>query len=223
MSAAPGESTAIPGFLIRSSAATSDTGGIISQPGYSTSGWLPVSARSTVFAGLLQNNRYPDPFFSTNMRNVSTTDFSVPWWYRADVVLDSQTGLRTYVDFSGVLSKVGAYGFLRIALPLFPDAAAKFQTLLLLIALASILYGSAMAYTATHARLIAGSNWKMPPSAQPAQATGIPPVTMPGQGQATHRPQHWEIRRRRPSRGACSPRPAPGSGRPGTSASSPAS
>jgi NADH-quinone oxidoreductase subunit M len=58
--------------------------------------------------------------------------------------------------FSGVLSKVGAYGFLRIAMPLFPDAAAKFQTLLLLIALASILYGSAMAYTATHARLIAG-------------------------------------------------------------------
>src|SRR3954466_9588461 len=58
--------------------------------------------------------------------------------------------------FSGVLSKVAAYGFLRIALPLFPDAAAKYQTLLLLIALASILYGSAMAFTTTHARLIAG-------------------------------------------------------------------
>src|SRR3954464_10553605 len=58
--------------------------------------------------------------------------------------------------FSGVLSKVAAYGFLRIALPLFPDAAAKYQTLLLLIALASILYGSAMAFTTTQARLIAG-------------------------------------------------------------------
>jgi NADH-quinone oxidoreductase subunit M len=58
--------------------------------------------------------------------------------------------------FSGVLSKVGAYGFLRVALPLFPDAAARYQTLLLLIALASILYGSAMAFTATHVRLIAG-------------------------------------------------------------------
>src|SRR3954464_11183530 len=43
--------------------------------------------------------------------------------------------------FSGVLSKVGAYGFLRVALPLFPQASAKYQTLLLLIALASILYG----------------------------------------------------------------------------------
>src|SRR3954469_10446697 len=58
--------------------------------------------------------------------------------------------------FSGVLSKVAAYGFLRVSLPLFPDAAAKYQTLLLLIGLASILYGSAMAFTTTQSRLIAG-------------------------------------------------------------------
>src|SRR5436189_768902 len=43
------------------------------------------------------------------------------------------------VVLSGVLSKVGAYGFLRIALPLYPDAAVHFQELLLVIALASIL------------------------------------------------------------------------------------
>jgi len=58
--------------------------------------------------------------------------------------------------FSGVLSKVAAYGFLRIALPLFPDAAVQFQDLMLVIALASILYGSAMAFTTTEARLILG-------------------------------------------------------------------
>jgi len=58
--------------------------------------------------------------------------------------------------FSGVLSKVGAYGFLAIVLPLFPHAAAHFQTLLLLIALASILYGSLQAFSQTDARLIAG-------------------------------------------------------------------
>jgi len=58
--------------------------------------------------------------------------------------------------FSGVLSKVAAYGFLRVCLPLFPDAVVQFQTLLLLIALASILYGSAMAFTTTEARLILG-------------------------------------------------------------------
>jgi NADH-quinone oxidoreductase subunit M len=58
--------------------------------------------------------------------------------------------------FSAVLSKVAAYGFLRICLPLFPDASQHFQMLMLLVALASILYGSAMAFTTTHARLILG-------------------------------------------------------------------
>jgi NADH-quinone oxidoreductase subunit M len=58
--------------------------------------------------------------------------------------------------FSGVLSKVGAYGFLAIVLPLFPQAAAHFQVLMLVIALCSILYGSAVAFTQTDARLVAG-------------------------------------------------------------------
>jgi NADH-quinone oxidoreductase subunit M len=64
--------------------------------------------------------------------------------------------IEVLMVFSGVLSKVGAYGFLAIVLPLYPQAAAHFQTLMLLIALASILYGSAIAFTQTDARLIAG-------------------------------------------------------------------
>ncbi len=58
--------------------------------------------------------------------------------------------------FSGVLAKVGAYGFLRIVLPLYPAATVHFQDLVLVIALASILYGSVMAFTQTNVRLIAG-------------------------------------------------------------------
>ncbi|HEX2466775.1 MAG TPA: NADH-quinone oxidoreductase subunit M [Solirubrobacterales bacterium] len=57
---------------------------------------------------------------------------------------------------SGVLSKVGAYGFLRIVLPVYPDAAATFQEAVLVIGVASILYGSVMAFTQTNVRLIAG-------------------------------------------------------------------
>jgi NADH-quinone oxidoreductase subunit M len=64
--------------------------------------------------------------------------------------------IEVLMVFSGVLSKVGAYGFLAIVLPLFPQAAAHFQVLMLLIALVSILYGSAVAFTRTDARLIAG-------------------------------------------------------------------
>jgi NADH-quinone oxidoreductase subunit M len=58
--------------------------------------------------------------------------------------------------FSGILSKVAAYGFLRIALPVYPDAAVHFQELMLLIALASILYGSVLAFTTRDVRLILG-------------------------------------------------------------------
>ena len=64
--------------------------------------------------------------------------------------------IEVLMVFSGVLSKVGAYGFLAIVLPLFPQAAAHFQTLILLVALASILYGSAQAFSQTDARLIVG-------------------------------------------------------------------
>ena len=64
--------------------------------------------------------------------------------------------IEVLMVFSGVLSKVGAYGFLAIVLPLYPQAAAHFQTLMLLIALASIIYGSLVAFTQTDARLIVG-------------------------------------------------------------------
>jgi NADH-quinone oxidoreductase subunit M len=64
--------------------------------------------------------------------------------------------IEVLMVFSGVLSKVGAYGFLRVVLPLYPQAAAHFQTLMLLIALASIIYGSVVAFTQTDARLIVG-------------------------------------------------------------------
>jgi len=58
--------------------------------------------------------------------------------------------------FSGVLSKVGAYGFLAIVLPLMPKASVHYQTLMLVIGLCSIIYGSAMAFTQTNARLVIG-------------------------------------------------------------------
>jgi NADH-quinone oxidoreductase subunit M len=56
--------------------------------------------------------------------------------------------------FSGILSKVAAYGFLRIVLPLFPYASVHFQMLMLVIALTSILYATAVAFTTPDARLV---------------------------------------------------------------------
>ncbi len=101
--ASAGKGMPIPGFLIQSSSKVADDAAV-SRPGYATTGWYRVGARSTVFAGLLANKKYPDPFYSTNLKAATASDFTVPWWYRADLDLGTETGLHTSLDFSGVIS-----------------------------------------------------------------------------------------------------------------------
>jgi NADH-quinone oxidoreductase subunit M len=66
------------------------------------------------------------------------------------------TPLPVLVLLSGVLSKVGAYGFLRIVLPTMPDASQHFQELMIIVAVVSILYGSILAFSQDDARLVVG-------------------------------------------------------------------
>jgi NADH-quinone oxidoreductase subunit M len=66
------------------------------------------------------------------------------------------TPIPVLVLLSAVLSKVGAYGFLRIVLPLMPDASRHFQELMIVIAVVSILYGSVLAFSQDDARLVVG-------------------------------------------------------------------
>ena len=66
------------------------------------------------------------------------------------------TPIPMLVLLSAVLSKLGAYGFLRIVLPILPDAALFFQEALLVVAVVSIVYGSALAFTQDEARLVVG-------------------------------------------------------------------
>lgn len=56
--------------------------------------------------------------------------------------------------FSAILSKVAAYGFLRVSVPLFPYASAHFQTLMLIIAVVSILWATLVAMTTPDARMV---------------------------------------------------------------------
>ena len=58
------------------------------------------------------------------------------------------------VLLSGVLAKVGVYGFLRIVLPILPDATQHFQDLMLALAAFSILYGSVLAFAQDEPRLV---------------------------------------------------------------------
>jgi NADH-quinone oxidoreductase subunit M len=66
------------------------------------------------------------------------------------------TPIPILMVFSAVVSKVGVYGFLRIVLPVMPDAAQHFQELLIVVAVVSILYGSVLAFSQVDARLVVG-------------------------------------------------------------------
>jgi exo-1,4-beta-D-glucosaminidase len=98
-----GTTTAISGWQILSSASTSDNGASISKATYSTSGWLPVAARSTVMAGLIQNGKYPNVFYSTNLKNVDASQFQVPWWYRENFTIAAgSNNLHTVLHLDGI-------------------------------------------------------------------------------------------------------------------------
>jgi NADH-quinone oxidoreductase subunit M len=56
--------------------------------------------------------------------------------------------------FSGVLSKVAAYGFLAIVLPIFPGASKHFQLVMMIISVGAILWATMMAFTTRDARLV---------------------------------------------------------------------
>ncbi len=64
------------------------------------------------------------------------------------------TPVPVLVVLSAVLSKVGVYGFLRIVLPILPDASVHFQDLMLVLAVFSILYGSVLAFSQEEPRLV---------------------------------------------------------------------
>lgn len=64
--------------------------------------------------------------------------------------------LPALVIFAAVLSKVAAYGMLKLALPILPDAVVDWRIVLVILALVSILYGSLCAFTTNEPRLILG-------------------------------------------------------------------
>ncbi|MER7463006.1 sugar-binding domain-containing protein [Streptomyces sp. NPDC097981] len=106
--AAPGSSTPLSGYAIRSTAEVSDSAAAVSAPGYRTAGWYPAGPRSTVLAALVADGKYPDPFYSTNQQRIPAADFAVPWWFRAEFTVDD-TSSRTYLDFSGVVSAADVF------------------------------------------------------------------------------------------------------------------
>ncbi|HUQ58996.1 glycosyl hydrolase 2 galactose-binding domain-containing protein [Lentzea sp.] len=101
VAASPGTTSTIPDWRLQSSAKATQAGDVISGPAYPDSGWMTVPARSTVMAGLIANNRYPDVTYSQNLKQVDANDFKVPWWYRKVFQADPRPGVNTFLKLNG--------------------------------------------------------------------------------------------------------------------------
>ncbi|TAN01389.1 MAG: glycoside hydrolase family 2, partial [Rhodanobacteraceae bacterium] len=104
-----GHATPISGWAIQSSAKAQQGGEVVSQNGYVTKDWYPVTGRATVMAGLLENGHYPDIFHGLNLQTVQVPDandhrFVIPWWYRTQFVLPTPAkNLHTFVRTNGII------------------------------------------------------------------------------------------------------------------------
>ena len=104
-----GSVTAIAHWQIQSSAKAQESGAEVSATGFSTTGWYPVSGRATVMAGLLENGKYENVFYSDNLRAVEEPDasgtmFVIPWWYRTEFAVgEGAPGARTLLRINGMI------------------------------------------------------------------------------------------------------------------------
>jgi exo-1,4-beta-D-glucosaminidase len=108
------------GWKVQSSAQVSASGDKVSQPGFSSSGWYPTSVPKTVFAALVENGIYKDPYYGTNLRNFpgveykiggqfaneempTNSPFAVPWWYRKEFeIAASEKDKQIWMQFRGI-------------------------------------------------------------------------------------------------------------------------
>lgn len=106
-----------------------------------TTSSLPASTQKWIFAALLAAFLIKMPVFPVHRW--------MPDAYRT-------MPLPALAIFAAALSKVAAYGFLKVALPILPQAVVDWRLLLVVLALIAILYGSLVALTTDEPRLVLG-------------------------------------------------------------------
>ncbi len=97
------------GWSIQSSAGVDAPPEAVSHPGFSTTGWYPVTLPSTVLAGLVANHQYQNLYVGTNLERVWEPRFEVPWWYRTEFELGDVPGARTQLHFDGINYRADVY------------------------------------------------------------------------------------------------------------------
>src|SRR5277367_2141480 len=120
VSRADGDFTLREGWTVQSSARVSAGGEAVSTAGFDSSSWYKTSAPNTVFAVLVENGVYKDPYFGMNLRSVpgvsypiggefanlempENSPFAVPWWYRKEFEVPAQfSGKTVWLAFRGI-------------------------------------------------------------------------------------------------------------------------
>jgi exo-1,4-beta-D-glucosaminidase len=95
--ATPGQVVTVPGWKLQTSKTATQAGATLSSPSYDDSSWTSVPARSTVMGGLISAGKYGDLNYSTNLKNVNKSDFTVPWWYRETFSANPTAGAHTFL------------------------------------------------------------------------------------------------------------------------------
>ena len=108
------------GWKVQSSAQVNATGDKVSQPGFSTQGWYSTSPPKTVFAVLVENGVYKNPYYGMNLRSFpgveykvgtqfanqdipANSPYAVPWWYRKEFDLPAgDAGKQIWMQFRGI-------------------------------------------------------------------------------------------------------------------------
>jgi len=104
-----GSVTAIAHWQIQTTAKAQESGAEVSSAGFLTTDWYPVSGRATLMAGMLENGKYADVFYSDNLRAARDPDGSgaeivIPWWYRTEFTLgEGAPGVRTLLRINGMI------------------------------------------------------------------------------------------------------------------------
>ena len=120
VAAADGGTVLYDGWKVQSSAKVSASAEQVSAVGFATEGWYSTTAPKTVFAVLVENGVYKDPYFGMNLRSFPGVDYkiggqfaneemqpnspyTVPWWYRKEFeVPASEKGKRIWLAFRGI-------------------------------------------------------------------------------------------------------------------------
>ncbi len=82
----------------------------ISSPEFDVSQWYKTKVPSTVLASLVENGVYKEPYYGTNLKNISPSKFTHPWWYRTEFELSSKQAENTVlISFDGINYKANIW------------------------------------------------------------------------------------------------------------------